>query len=81
MGNKKDYESDEQLIRIWSTYIPEETINELKKVLESTWINTGKKEKLLRETFRKRFNIPFCVACNSGTSALRAGLDIEYWPW
>ena len=44
----KDYESN-GFIRTWSIHIPEETIDELKKTLDSTWINTGKKEKEFRE--------------------------------
>ena len=42
----KDYESN-GFIRTWSIHIPTETIDELKKTLDSNWINTGKKEKIL----------------------------------
>ena len=43
----KDYETG-GFIRTWSIHIPEETITELKQTLDSTWINTGKKEKEFR---------------------------------
>jgi len=71
--NKRDYEIGEE-IRTWSTFVPEETGDEVKKILNSKWINTGKQEKLFRQKVSKRFNIPYCVACNNGTAALRASL-------
>lgn len=71
--SKKPYEIGKE-IRPWSVFIPPETGHEVDKVLKSKWINTGKQEKLLREQFAKRFNIKHIVACNSGTSALRASL-------
>lgn len=70
---KKDYEIGEE-IRTWSTFVPEETGDEVKKILKSKWINTGKQEKLFRQKVSEKFNIPYCVACNSGTAALRASL-------
>jgi dTDP-4-amino-4,6-dideoxygalactose transaminase len=69
----KDYETD-GFIRTWSIHIPEETITELKKTLDSTWINTGKKEKEFRQKVCDQFGAKNAVACNSGTSALKAAL-------
>jgi perosamine synthetase len=69
----KDYESD-GFIRTWSIHIPKETITELGKTLDSTWINTGKKEKEFRNKACEQFNAKYAVACNSGTSALKAAL-------
>ncbi len=69
----KDYEIGNE-IRAWSTFIPEETGEEVTKVLNSKWINTGKQEKLFRQKFCEKYNAPYCVAANSGTSALRASL-------
>ena len=74
--NKKDYELDDNLIRTWSTFIPQEAIAEVVKTLKSKWINTGKKEKELREKAMRKWNFPYCVAVNSGTSALRASLAV-----
>ncbi len=71
--NKKPYEIGDE-IRPWSVFIPPETGDEVRKTLESKWINTGKQEGLLREEFKKKFSIPYCVATNSGTSSLRAAL-------
>ncbi|MHC1589223.1 MAG: DegT/DnrJ/EryC1/StrS family aminotransferase [Methermicoccaceae archaeon] len=64
----------EDYIYAWSTFIPEETGIEVERVLKSNWINTGEQEKRFRERFRERFNIPYCVATNNGTAALRASL-------
>jgi perosamine synthetase len=72
--SKKDYESVSDAIRAWSTYIPEEAAAEVAKTLKSTWINTGKKEKELRQKARRKWNFPYCVAVNNGTAALRASL-------
>ncbi|MDO8638262.1 MAG: DegT/DnrJ/EryC1/StrS family aminotransferase [Candidatus Daviesbacteria bacterium] len=73
---KKDYELGDNIIRTWSTYIPKEAIAEVAKTLRSKWINTGKKEKELREKACKKWNFPYCVAVNNGTAALRASLAI-----
>lgn len=72
--SKKDYELNKKIIRTWSTVVPEEAITEVAKTLRSRWINTGKKEKELREKASRKWEFPCCVAVNSGTSALRAAL-------
>ena len=59
-------------IELWSTFVPEGTISLVTEVIESGWLNTGEKESLLKEELMKRFDLPFCVATNSGTAALRA---------
>lgn len=61
-------------IRPWSTYIPKEAITEIAKTLRSKWINTGKKEKELRQKACQKFKFKNCVAVNNGTAALRASL-------
>lgn len=71
---KRDYELSENIIRVWSTYVPKEAVTEAAKTLRSKWINTGKKEKELREKACKKWNFPYCVAVNNGTGALRASL-------
>lgn len=73
---KKDYELSSNIINTWSTFIPEEAITEVAKTLRSKWINTGKKEKELREKACQKWNFPYCVATNNGTAALRASLAI-----
>ena len=71
---RKDYEFKDKMIRTWSTFVPEEAVIEVSKTLRSGWINTGKKERELREKACKKWGFPYCVAVNSGTSALRASL-------
>lgn len=57
-------------------FVPEEIIIEVTKTLRSTWINTGKKEKELREEASKKWNFPYCVAVNNCTAALRSALAV-----
>lgn len=57
-------------------FIPKEAGDEVKKVIESGWINTGEKEKLFREKLSEKFDFRYCVATNSCTSALRASLAL-----
>ena len=71
---KKDYELGDNIIRTWSTFIPKEAVTEIAKTLRSKWINTGKREKELREKSCQKWNFPYCVAVNNGTAALRASL-------
>jgi len=70
---KKPYEIGKE-IRLWSTFLPDETGRELAKTLKSKWINTGKREAQFRLEFAKKFRQKYCVATNSGTSSLRASL-------
>lgn len=61
-------------IPLWSAFVPEEAGEQVKQILASGWLNTGEKEKLLRQKISEKFNIPYCVATNNGTAALRASL-------
>lgn len=70
---KKDFQIGQE-IRTWSVCIPDNAAEEVTKTLNSTWINTGKKEKEFREKIKKRFKAPYVTACNSGTSALKIAL-------
>ena len=71
---EKDFKMEESIIRCWSVCIPDNAGEEVSKTLESTWINTGKKEKEFREKVCKRFRAPYAAACMSGTSALKIAL-------
>lgn len=71
MGIKKDYEMPGD-IRAWGVYVPDEAITRVTEVLRSKWLNTGKMEKELRETFSRKFKTPYVVAVSNGTGALRA---------
>lgn len=72
--SKKDFES-EGFIRTWSVYVPDETATELQKTFDTSWLNTGKKEKEFREKIKEHFNAKYAVACNNGTSALKIALS------
>lgn len=73
---KRDYELDNSLIATWSTFVPDEAVSEIAKTLQSKWINTGKKEKELREKACQKWGFPNCVAVVNGTAALRSCLAI-----
>ena len=63
------------MIKLFYPFIPKEAGEEIKKVMDSGWVNTGNKEKKFREELCKKFNWSYCVATNSGTSALRLALS------
>ncbi len=71
----KDYDIGDE-IRTWSFFMPEEVIARVQETLRSKWINTGPREKELREKASQRWKFPYCVAVNNGTSALRASLAV-----
>ena len=70
---KQDFEIGDE-IRCWGVCIPPNAGDEVTKTLESTWINTGKKEKEFRQKVCDRFNAPYAIACMSGTAALKIAL-------
>ena len=59
---------EDQTIRAWGVYVPEDAATEVGRVLDAVWLNTGSQERLFRETFSGRFNIPYCVATCNGTA-------------
>jgi len=73
MTSKQDYEIGKE-IRCWGVCIPDNAAEEVSKTLESTWINTGKKEKEFRKKICDRFQAPYSIACTSGTTALKIAL-------
>jgi perosamine synthetase len=62
------------MIKAWSAFMPEKAKEEVLKVMDSLWLNTGYKEKEFREKLKTMFNAKYAVACNSGTTALKAAL-------
>jgi len=64
------------MISLFASFIPKEAGEEVKKVIESGWINTGPKEALFRERLNEKFDFRYSVATNSCTSALRASLAL-----
>lgn len=71
---KNDFKMEEDIIRCWSVYVPDEAGAEVSKTLKSKWINTGKKEAEFRQKIRDRFKAPYAAACMSGTAALKIAL-------
>jgi len=63
------------MIKLFSPFIPREAGEEVKKTIDSKWINTGEKDKRFREQLCKKFNWSYCVTTNSCTSALRLSLS------
>lgn len=59
-------------IRCSGAYIPNDLDRDISEVLKSGWINTGKKERLLREKICNLFNAKYSVATTSGTGSLKA---------
>lgn len=57
-------------------YVPEEAGARVAETLRSKWINTGPREKELREKACQKWKFPHCVAVNNGTAALRASLAV-----
>lgn len=72
---KKDYEFGDE-IRTWSVFVHEDAVKAVTETLRSKWVNTGKREKELREKASNKWGFPYCVACMSGTAALRSALAV-----
>lgn len=63
-------------IPLYYPFLPKEMGKEVKKLIESGWINTGPKAKEFEELFRKKFDYHYAWAVNSCTSALRLAYAI-----
>lgn len=64
------------MIRLFSPFIPKETGKEVKKTIDSGFINRGKKALEFEQMLREKFNF-FQVHCvNSCTSALKLSLKV-----
>lgn len=72
---KQDYEFGDE-IRTWSVFVHEDAVRAVAETLRSKWINTGKRERELREKASKKLGFPYCVACTTGTAALRTALAV-----
>ncbi len=55
-------------------YVPQNAIDEVVKVLQSRWIGQGPRVDAVEKKFCEKFNIPYSVTVNSGTSALHLAL-------
>jgi dTDP-4-amino-4,6-dideoxygalactose transaminase len=72
----EDEKESKKQIGLWDVYVPDGAAEAVADILRSRWLNTGSQEALFIEKLRNRFGIPYCVAVNSGTSALRASLAL-----
>jgi len=64
------------MIPLFSPFIPPETGEEVKKTIDSGWINRGKKAQMFENKISEMFSFPYCHAVNSCTSALKLALDV-----
>lgn len=55
-------------------YVNEKAVEMAAETLRSRWIGEGPKVQQFEEALQERFGFPYCVALNSGTSALRLAL-------
>jgi len=74
--SKKNHKAPDTSIRTMSPFIPNEAAVEVTKTLQSKWINTGNKERELREKACQKWDFPYCVAVNNCTAALRSALAV-----
>jgi len=63
-----------RLIEVFRPVIYEDSINEAVKTLRSGWIGAGPRVKEFEERFSRYVGSKYCVAVNSGTSALHIAL-------
>jgi perosamine synthetase len=64
------------VIPLFSPFIPPETGEEVKKTIDSGWINRGTKAHMFETKISEMFSFPYCHAVNSCTSALNLALDV-----
>lgn len=64
-------------ISMFKPFVSERSIELVSEVLRSGWIGEGPKVKEFEERLESRFHFPYCVALNSGTSALRLALAMS----
>lgn len=64
------------MIRLFSPFLPKEAGEEVKKVIESGFINRGKKAEEFEEKLRQKFNFYKVHCVNSCTSALKLSLKV-----
>jgi len=76
MEDKENKRGHEEPIVMFYPYMPEEAVQAAAKTLRTRWIGQGPKVDEVEEKFSKKFNIPYSVTLNSGTSALHMALAI-----
>jgi len=64
------------MIPLFSTHVPKLAGEEVKKLIESGWLNRGKKVELFEQLFMRTFGCDYALSLNSCTSTLRLAYDI-----
>ena len=64
------------MIKLFSPYIADEAIDEIRKVLKSGCITQGPKVDEFEQKFCEKFNVKNAVSLNSGTAALETAYDL-----
>ena len=64
------------LIDLFYPYVPRECIEEVSDTLRSRFVGQGPKVELFEKAFSEKFNVPYVVSLNSGTSALDTAYDL-----
>lgn len=64
------------MIELFYPYIPDEAKIDLVQTLNSRWIGQGPKVDKFENDFSERFGVKYCVALNSGSSALETAYEL-----
>lgn len=64
------------MINLFYPYIPKEAIDEVVDTLNTRWIGQGPKVDKFEEEFSKKFKQKYCIALNSGSSALETAYEL-----
>lgn len=64
-------------VPMFKPYVNERAIKLVSETLRSGWIGEGPRVEEFESRLKARFGFPFCVAVNSGTSALRLALAMS----
>ncbi len=62
------------MIKAWSVYMPKEAKENVVKVLNGIYFNTGEQEKIFREKLCNFVHANYAIACNNGTNGLKIAL-------
>jgi len=65
------------MITMFWPYVPDEAIKAVSEVLKGRWIGQGPRVDAVEKKFSQKFNIPYSVTVNAGTSALHLALKLS----
>ena len=64
------------MIKLFYPYVPDEAVNEVEDTLNSIWIGQAHKVDKFEKDYEKKFNVPYAVSLNSGSSALETAFEL-----